>query len=212
MSDNSLATIGQIKGLTSFAASRLHSPGFLYNAGNILGLCIGLAIAVAGSGRSGQTLLTYFAGDASALCLTAATLVFFVSGAVYERAWQVLDRMRLRMVRSADVLSGVGALLLGASLMLVGQPLLALASAALNSVGKFGSALAAGRSEQICRYCRWLVLGSRTPGLMASAAPLLAAAVGSVGPSGQDLLMSVTLVACYLVWAGADFLLLKAGD
>ena len=38
MSDNSLATIGQIKGLTSFAASRRHSPGFLYNAGNILGL------------------------------------------------------------------------------------------------------------------------------------------------------------------------------
>ena len=189
-----------------FALARLASPGFLYNSGNLLGLCVGLAIALAGGrGRSAESIAAYFAGDAGALCLTAATIIFFASGSVYHRAWLAEGRHRLQLVRCGDVLSGAAAILLGASLALVGQPILALASATLHSAGKLGSALAGGRSDEICRKCRWLVLASRGLGLTASAAGL------GMG-TGEGFLMPLTLIACYVIWASADFLLMKYAD
>jgi len=190
-------------------SARLPSPGVLYNAGNLLGLCVGLAVTFVGhGGRSGETLAAYFAGDGSALCLTAATIVFFVSGSIYHRAWQVGGAQRLRLVRCADLLSGLGAILLGASLFLVGQPILALASATLHSTGKLGSSLAGGRSEPLCRLARRLVLGSRAFGLLAGASALPSAS----GASASDIVMSATLVVCYLLWASADILLMKYAD
>jgi len=206
MPDAPVATIGR-RERSLLLPTRLASPGFLYNFGNLLGLLVGLGVGLARhAGRSGDTLAGYFAGDSSALWLTAATLVFLLSGAVYQHAWRVPGCARSQWVRSGDLLSGIGAILLGASLVLVGQPLLALLSATLNSVGKLGSALVGERSDEICRWFRWLVLGSRAFGLAASAAALLAAG------SGSDVLMSATLFACYLIWAGADFLLLKFAD
>ena len=210
MSDNHTATIDRrAHGLP--LSARLPSPGFLYNAGNLLGLCVGLAVALVGhDGRSGETLVAYFAGDGGALCLTAATIVFFVSGGVYHHAWQVDGSRRLRLVRSADLLSGLGAILLGASLFLVGQPLLALTSATLHSTGKLGSALAGGRSKALCRLGRRLVLSSRAIGLMAGASALTPAFTG-IGPA-SDIVMPVTLMVCYLLWASADILLMKYAD
>lgn len=210
MSDNHAATIDRRAHSLPLSA-RLPSPGFFYNAGNLLGLCVGLAVALVGhGGRSGETLVAYFAGDGSALCLTAAMLVFFASGAVYQRAWQAADLARLRLMRSADFLSGVGAILLGASLFLVGQPLLALASATLNSAGKLGSALALGHSEPLCRFARRIVLGSRAFGLLACAWTLVPATAGT--GSASDFVMPVTLIVCYLLWASADILLMKYAD
>ena len=206
MSDNHAVTIDRLP-----LSARQPSPGFLYNAGNLLGLCVGLAVALVGhGGQSGETLVAYFAGDGSALCLTAATIVFFVSGSVYHCAWQVGGSQRLRLVRSADFLSGLGAILLGASLFLVGQPLLALASATLHSTGKLGSALAGGRREALCRLGRRLVLCSRALGLLAGASALAPAAAG-IGPA-SDMVMPVTLIVCYLLWASADILLMKYAD
>ena len=94
-----------------FALARLASPGFLYNSGNLLGLCVGLAIALAGGrGRSAESIAAYFAGDAGALCLTAATIIFFASGSVYHRAWLAEGRHRLQLVRCGDVLARPGEL------------------------------------------------------------------------------------------------------
>ncbi|RWN69171.1 MAG: hypothetical protein EOR99_04355 [Mesorhizobium sp.] len=207
--------------LSRFAAAiraRMAGPGGYYNLGNALGLVMGVTIQLAapqGSGmRGGAALFDYFAGSSSAVALTLATLVFFCSGEVYHRAWAGRDVPDPALNRLADLLSGIGAIGLGAALFLFGQPVLAATAGLLHALGKFGSAAYRPGASVPGWPAGWpdpfrsAVLASRLPAMLAAALSM-GAALPEVWLGGSPALVAapLTLLACYLLWARADLLL-----
>jgi hypothetical protein len=85
-----------------------------------------------------------------------------------------------------DLLSGVGAILLGVGLLITGHPVLAATAGLLHAIGKFGSAwaerLAAGLWPPTWPdLWRSLVLASRVPALLAAIMSLATEALGGGG-------------------------------
>ncbi len=206
-------------GLFEKAMARLEGPGGYYNAGNAIGLIMGIALqigSVPAKDGSGLTALgevmTYLAGNAGAVALTAATAVFFVSGEVYQRAWSRGAPPDPALNRRGDVLSGVGALLLALAFVSLGQWMLAATAGLMHAAGKFGSA---GRWRAIPGWpaawpdCyRAAVLASRVPAVMAALAALFAVVENSdAGTSLAALLTPLTLLVCTALWARADLML-----
>lgn len=187
---------------------RLQGPGGLYNIGNALGLVVGLGLQIrAGTGAVG--IADFFIGSGSAVCLTLANLIFFVSGESYHRAWANGAPPIAGLNRRGDILSGYGAIFLGFGLVLVGQPVLALFSGALHAGGKFGSAL---QSEFRFWPPKWpdpfraVVLVSRVPAMIAAG---LGVAQWHPDMPFADLIALFGLLGSYLLWVIADLKLLR---
>lgn len=192
---------------------RLQGPGGYYNIGNALGLAVGIGIQIhlAGSGSLGG----YLAGSASSTLLTVATLIFFWSGELYHRAWNVpgpYDMPDLALNRRGDFLSGVGALLLGGALWLLGEPMLAAFSGLLHAFGKFGSAWHGDHTfslpitgEDGPDPFRSLVLASRIPAMLAAVIALAQPA----SLTGTESVSLLALLASYLLWCRADLMLMR---
>ena len=198
---------------TGLLGGRLAGPGGLYNLGNALALGAGLAVQASAveTDRPGallEAVRLYFVGSPGATALTAAILVFFVSGEAYCRAWRGGFPPDQRLNRWGDVLSGIGAVILTAALAAFGDLLLAALSGALLAFGKFGSAF---RPEDSRRPDPWpfrfrlAVLASRFPALAALAAQVLTLLQTGAGP--RALIMPAVMFGCYLIWARADLLL-----
>lgn len=192
---------------------RLRGPGGWYNLGNAIGLAVGLGLQIVAMGTA-QGLIGYLAGNASALALTVATLIFFWSGEVYHRAWAQGAPPDARLNRMGDVSSAVGALALGLGLLMLGQPLLALFSGLLHAVGKIGSAF----SHQTALAFwpghwpdgwRSAVLVSRFPAIGAALFGL-SHILTHTAVSTADLLTALSLLASYACWTKADLMLFRS--
>lgn len=197
--------------------ARMRGPGGYYNAGNFLGLAaaIGLQFASAlSAGRSGaDALLGYFAGSPQAMALSLATLVFLCSGELYHRAWQGRQEPDQRLNRLADFLSAVGGAALSISLLLLGQPVLALLTGMLIVLGKLGSAIYGDDAVPPPLWpaswpdpFRLAVLVGRAPAIAAAALDLVHQ-LGSGAPA-IALVQPAVLIICHLLWVKADLLLL----
>lgn len=190
-------------------AERLRGPGGLYNAGNLIGLTAGLSLQIsAASNGAAKAAADYLAGSASALFLTAATLVFLVSGEAYHRAWRNGFPANRRLNVCGDFLSGTGALALGAALFALGQPLLAATAGLMHAFGKFGSALhRPGNATDVDwpRVFRLTVIASRVPAILAALTEL----ARSIPAGGVCAAAPVVLLICHLLWARADVMLMK---
>lgn len=202
------------------AYSRLNDPGFLYNLGNGLGFAVGVAVALAATAPEAQTqsisarLLAHVAGSPSAAALTAATAVFFWGGAVYSSAWKDGPPPDARLNRQGDILSGIGAVMLGIGLFLLGNPVLAAFAGVMHAVGKFGSALnttidgpQSPARSRIAALCKDLVIVSRAPAILAGVLAVWREMTVANDPSG--LLLSLSFVICCVIWAAADWKLLS---
>ena len=106
-------------------------------------------------------------------------------------------------------MSGFGAIALGAGLYLLGNPVLAATSGLLHAAGKFGSAFDlrgelsfAGLKMDASTLCRNIVLISRVPAIIASTADVLSSKAQT---DGSFAFISLAMLACYLIWAIADF-------
>jgi hypothetical protein len=197
--------------------ARMRGPGGYYNTGNLLGLATGIVLqfAHAPDGTSAAGAVgDYLAGDVSAVMLTIATLVFMASGEAYHRAWANGCPPDPALNRLGDFSSGVGAMALGAGLLMLGLPILAATSGLLHAFGKFGSAL--HRPDPASSYdwpwiFRAVVIESRVPAILAALIELarLLPGLADGGPL-TPLVTPAALLICYLVWTRADFLLLKA--
>lgn len=188
---------------------RCAGPGGLYNAGNVIGLAVGLLLQFRQSGDATLAgAAQYFAGSGDAICLTIATLVFMVSGEAYHRAWANGFPPSARLTWWGDVLSGIGALWLGAALFLIGEPWLAATAGLLHAWGKFGSAFQPARMTAwdwaTCH--RLMVVASRVPAI---AATLIELGGGFSHGEWVQLATPATLLACYLLWAKADLMLMR---
>lgn len=200
---------------------RLAGPGGLYNLGNAIGLAAGLLIQIESAGPAltvadtARSVAAYLAGNGAALALTLATLVFFWSGEAYHRAFAGNEGPDARLIRHGDILSGIGATLLGAGLFALGDPVLALSSGLLHALGKFGSAvdftrLGASREREAELHIalRWTVVASRVPALLVAVVGLVAiTTMPAATPAAAPMLL--TLLACYALWTLADLLLLR---
>ena len=199
---------------------RLNGPGGLYNLGNALGFGAGLLVAFLGASESADSFsnvlsvgMRYVAGSPAAVALTVATAIFFWSGEIYHRAWSNGYPPDPRLTQLGDLSSGFGAIALGAGLYLLGNPLLAATSGVLHAAGKFGSAfgvrrelLLAGRKIDVSDLCRNIVLISRVPAIIATTADVFSSKAQA---DGVFAFISLAMLACYLIWAIADSMLLS---
>jgi hypothetical protein len=196
-------------------SERMRGPGGLYNIGNFLGLATGFAVQMVNSADGGvaRALAVYLAGNMSALMLTLATLVFFVSGEAYHRAWQNGFPPDKSLNRRGDLLSAIGAMALGAALFALGHPFLAATAGIMHAAGKFGSALCKSEAAQGISW-PWIfrasVLASRVPAMLAALIELLGHLPAlAQGAPALPALMPATLLVCYLLWAKADLMLFR---
>jgi len=199
---------------------RAVDPGALYNLGNVLGFAVGLVVAldITASGSGHTTLwgraMAHVVGSPAAVALTTATAVFFWGGIIYTKAWSGGPPPDSRLNRWGDVLSGVGAIILGIGLLMLGNPWLAASAGAMHALGKFGSALSGAVtsrealfSEHVGTFCKDLVLMSRAPAILAGAAALWQAFALQQGMQG--LLLALSFMTCCIIWAVADWMLLS---
>lgn len=201
-------------------AARLSGPGGYYNAGNALGFVVGLFLAVrlapgdenAGVLTSLEAAGRHLAGDWSAAALTVATVVFFWSGEVYRRAWDGGSPDEAG-IRRGDLLSGAGCLALAASLLLLGNPILAAISGLLSAGGKFGNAFRLGANGhgpfglKLPQLFRAAVLVSRLPAIGIAVIEIARVLGGTHADLFHALAIPVTLFVCCLLWSRADILL-----
>lgn len=192
-------------------------PGMLYNLGNALGFIAGLGVALAvdvshdESAAAWSRAIAHIAGSPAAAALTGASIVFFVGGLAYTKAWTNGAPPDARLNRQGDLLSGVGAVLLGSGLIMMGNLWLAASAGVLHAAGKFGSALGGAATGQgslgYADLCKDIVLASRVPAILVGAAALWGQLM--VLESPQELVLSLSFVACCLIWGAADWMLLS---
>jgi hypothetical protein len=214
-SSTALRSIPEFSLLPQALRRRMGGPGGLYNTGNFLGLAVGIAVQMenAADGGAARALAVYLAGNVSALMLTLATLIFFVSGEAYHRAWQNGFPPDKGLNRLGDFLSAIGALALGAALFALGHPVLAATAGLMHAAGKFGSTMCTREAGQGVNW-PWIfrasVLASRLPAMLAALIELAGhVPVLAQGEPVLPALMPATLLVCYLLWAKADLILFR---
>lgn len=199
----------------------MRGPGGLYNAGNLLGLAVGLAIAVAGARGAGTLAAAedFVAGSPAAAALTVATAIFFWSGEHYYQAWKNGSPPDPVKNRLGDLSSGLGAVALGIGLAMLASPILAATSGFLHAAGKFGSGLdverdivLVGRRVPAMTLYRGSVLLSRVPAICVALASILGAVeVAPTGDAVRQSILPATMLVCYALWATADIQLMSEG-
>ena len=211
--------VGRVLDATAAVRTRLAGPGGYYNVGNAVGLGMGVALqltAVPAGALEMQSAATavweYLAGNAGAVALTAATAVFFLSGEAYHRAWAHGAPPKDALNRRGDLLSAIGALILGIALLSLGQVMLAATAGGLHALGKFGSAFRwrtlPGWPSAWPNFYRTAVLASRVPAILAALIGLVSALPQvAAGAPLAGLLTPLTLLVCYALWCKADLLL-----
>ena len=207
-------------GWLTLLLGRLKGPGGVYNLGNALGFSAGLLVAFLGTPELANSLtnvlsigMRYVAGSPAAVALTVASAIFFWSGEVYHKGWSNGYPPDPKLTRRGDLLSGFGAIALGAGLYLLGNPVLAATSGLLHAAGKFGSAFDvrgelsfAGLKMEGGTLCRNIVLISRVPAIIASTADVFSSKAQT---DGAFAFISLAMLACYVIWAIADLMLLS---
>ena len=198
---------------------RLKGPGGLYNLGNALGFGAGLLVTFLVAKESTDSFssilaigMRYVAGSPAAVALAVATAIFFWSGEAYHRAWSNGYPPDQRLTQLGDLSSGFGAIALGVGLYLLSNPFLAATSGVLHAAGKFGSGLDV-RGDALFRWgkldagalYRNVVLISRAPAIVATTADFFSATAQNDGILAFNAL---AMLACYLIWAIADSMLL----
>ena len=196
---------------------RLRGPGGLYNIGNVIAFSVGLVAQVMSA--SGQmsvlgALRQYAFGNPAASWLTLAILTFILAGEFYHRAWGESAPRKDRLVQAADGISALAAVFLSFSLASSGNLMLAIVAGVLLAGGKLGSAvlpalrLSARAHGVLDQLCRWVVVASRVPSLLALGLQILRLHVeGALVSQG---FLPVTMVLCFLLWVAADLALMRA--
>lgn len=206
-------------GWRSALLSRLSGPGGLYNLGNALGFGAGLVVTYLSAKESMDSVSNvlsvgarYVAGSPAAVALAIATAIFFWSGEAYHRAWANDYPPDQKLTQLGDLSSGFGAIALGAGLYLLSNPFLAATSGVLHAAGKFGSAFGVRgelwlpwRKLDLNALCRNAVLISRIPAIIATSADLLS---WHARHDGVFAFNALAMLACYIIWATADSMLL----
>ena len=196
----------------SWLRARLTGPGAIYNIGNILALSAGFLLN-ANPSASESSLLTavysHFMGSPEALWLTAAMMMFIVSGEIYHRAHTAPDKLYL--VAWGDLVSGLAAIALTVALVQLGDTALALVAGLMLTLAKLGNAslplVGVDPFARVGLAFRVLAMVSRLPSILSLVLAVLVS-LQAGAPWGAVILPTIMIV-CFVLWLWADLLLLK---
>ncbi|MEM8731355.1 MAG: hypothetical protein AAGF79_15705 [Pseudomonadota bacterium] len=201
-------------GALTWLTSRIAGPGGLYNLGNVLALVAGPALLLHASwGQIGvlEAIHQHLIGTPEAIWLTSSILTFLIAGEIYHRAYQPYAAAATRLIQWGDLLSGVAAVLLAITLILVGNTGLALVAGALLAGGKLGNAILPSlhlRGEvRLAALLRYSAIVSRAPSLAVYGWVVLEGLQAAIPLA--DLMMPLVMIVCFLLWLAADLLLLR---
>lgn len=198
-------------------AARMRGPGGCYNVGNVFALVAGLAIQMIsmpdGTAGGAKGLFEvaghYLFGSPGSTTLSVAIFVFMISGELYHRAWENGAPPDARLNHLGDLLAGVASLVLTAALVMFGDIFLAIVSGVFLAGGKFGSAFVP--DGPLSWRFRQAVLFSRIPAVAALAIQFLReVSTATAATPLAATAMPVVMILSYLIWARADWLLLRS--
>lgn len=198
-------------------AERMRGPGGCYNLGNIFALVAGLVVQVVsmpdGGAHGLANLLAisghYLFGSPGSTTLSVAIFIFLISGELYHRAWANGSPPDARLNHLGDLLSGVASLVLTVALVIFGDIFLAIISGVLLAGGKFGSAFVP--DGPLSRRFRQAVLLSRLPAVAALSVEFVrVVALATPETPVAAIVMPIVMILSYLIWARADWLLLRS--
>ena len=188
---------------------RLHGPGGLYTAGNLIGLGTALVAATLPGATAPVAAVAH--RDAG-LLLIAAYVLFLWSGEIYWRAWG--PRPSVRLIRQADAVSAAGALVLALALFRLGGVQVAVCASLVHAAARFGSSLMPGARLVVALPglppvdpLRLAVMASRLPAIADLAAALAVSLAW--GATAFAVLVTAVLLVRLALCLAADAMLLR---
>ena len=195
------------------------NPGLLYNIGNLIAFfgALALFMLLSGSGRgvTADGFVAHFLGNWPAVLTTAASLVFWVSGMQYAKAWAKGFPPESKSNNAGHALSTLGALTIGVALMGLARTEVSLALAIIASILHSGGKLASWREPTRDDYFKPMPLYSRVPYVTTLCLDMRSdvLAGGALTAVVTGLVLPLFLLVATMFWARADWLLLqKAKD
>jgi hypothetical protein len=187
------------------AVAIFSNPGLLYNIGNLIAFfgALALFMLLSGSGR-GVT------ADGFVLT-TAASLIFWVSGVQYAKAWAKGFPPVTKSNNAGHALSTLGALTIGIALMGLARTEVALALAIVATILHAGGKLASWRSPTCDDYFKPMPLYSRIPYVTTLCLDIRNDVLtgGPLHIVMPGLVLPLFLICATAFWARADWLLLQ---
>ena len=195
------------------------NPGLLYNIGNLFAFfgTLTLFMLLSGSGRgvTADGFAAHFLGNWPAVLTTAASLVFWISGMQYAKAWAKGFPPEARSNNAGHALSTLGALTIGIALMGLARTEVSLALAIIATILHAGGKLASWRAPSRDDYFKPMPLYSRVPYVTTLCLDMRSdvLAGGALNDVVTGLSLPLFLLVATMFWARADWLLLqKVGE
>ena len=191
------------------------NPGLLYNIGNLIAFfgALALFMLLSGSGRgvTADGFVAHFLGNWPAVLTTAASLVFWVSGMQYAKAWSKGFPPEAKSNNAGHALSTLGALTIGVALMGLARTEVALALAFIATILHAGGKLASWRAPNADDYFKPMPLYSRVPYVTTLCLDMRSdvLAGSALNDVVTGLALPLFLLAATMFWARADWLLLQ---
>ncbi len=191
------------------------NPGMLYNVGNLLALLGAVALVMLQGGvdapLTGNRFVEHFLGNGPALLTTTATLVFWMSGIHYAKAWAHGFPPHASANALGHALSTFGALLVGLALMGLARTEVSLALAIIATILHTGGKLASWQAPQADDYFKPMPLYSRIPYVTTLCLDMrdIILSRHPIHEMTAGLALPLCLLAATLFWARADWLLLQ---
>ena len=196
-------------------ASIFSNPGLLYNIGNLLAIfgTLTLFMLLSGSGRgvTADGFVAHFLGNWPAVLTTAASLIFWVSGMQYAKAWAKGFPPEAKSNNAGHALSTLGALTIGVALMGLARSEVSLALAIIATILHAGGKLASWRAPGADDYLKPMPLFSRVPYVTTLCLDMRSDVLSGAGLNDvvTGLALPMFLLMATMFWARADWLLLQ---
>jgi hypothetical protein len=191
------------------------NPGLLYNIGNLVAFfgALALFMLLSGSGRgaTAEGFVAHFLGNWPAVLTTLASLVFWVSGVQYAKAWAKGFPPEAKSNNAGHALSTLGALTIGVALMGLARTEVSLALAIIATILHAGGKLASWRAPTRDDYFKPMPLYSRVPYVTTLCLDLRSDMLssGAMNDVVTGLSLPSFLLVATMFWARADWLLLQ---
>ncbi len=195
------------------------NPGLLYNIGNLIAFfgALALFMLLSGSGRgvTADGFVAHFLGNWPAILTTAASLIFWVSGMQYAKAWAKGFPPDAKSNNFGHALSTLGALTIGVALMGLARTEVSLALAIIATILHAGGKLASWRAASRDDYFKPMPLYSRVPYVTTLFLDMRSDVLSGIALNDvvTGLALPLFLLVATMFWARADWLLLqKVGE
>lgn len=192
----------------------LSNPGLLYNAGNLIAVAGSVAflllLSVSHRGVTTHGFVSHFLGNWPALLTTIASLVFWIGGIQYAKAWsRGFPPIAIYNSRGHG-LSTLGAVLIGAALIGMARTEVALALAIIATILHAGGKLASWQAPDADGYFKPMPLYSRIPYVTTLCLDMRSDVLTALTPGALlgNLVLQICLILATIFWARADWLLL----